>query len=99
MSSVEILSGALSAALVVVFGASYAACHGQRGEGNEALGAPGLAALDDWYLIRQLRLYVEGLRGFQPGDTFGLQMRAIAGTAADPQAQRDLAAYIRSLAD
>ena len=76
-----------------------AACHGQKGEGNEALGAPGLATLDDWYLVRQLRLYVDGLRGVQPDDTFGVQMRAIAGTVADPQAQRDLAAYIRSLAN
>lgn len=74
-----------------------AACHGQIGEGNEALGAPGLATLDDWYFVRQLRLYASGLRGFGRDDAFGQQMRAIAGTVNDEQAQRDVAAYARSL--
>ena len=74
-----------------------AACHGQNGEGNEALGAPGLATLDDWYFVRQLGLYARGLRGFDRDDAFGQQMRAIAGTVNDEQAQRDVAAYARSL--
>jgi cytochrome c oxidase subunit II len=74
-----------------------AACHGQRGEGNEALGAPALAGLDDWYLVRQLRLYADGLRGYRADDAFGQQMRAMAGTVADPKTRRDLAAYIYSL--
>jgi len=74
-----------------------AACHGQNGEGNEALGAPGLATLDDWYLVRQLRLYASGLRGSGRDDAFGQQMRAVAGTVNDEQARRDVAAYARSL--
>jgi cytochrome c553 len=74
-----------------------AACHGQNGEGNEALGAPGLATLDDWYLVRQLRLYASGLRGFGQNDVFGQQMRAVAGAVNEEKAQRDVAAYARSL--
>jgi len=73
-----------------------AACHGQNGEGNEALGAPGLTSLDDWYLVRQLRLFANGLRGFGQDDAFGQQMRAVAGAVNDEQAQRDLAAYVRT---
>jgi cytochrome c oxidase subunit 2 len=76
-----------------------AACHGQKAEGNEALGAPALAGLDDWYLVRQLGLYAQGLRGYRTDDTFGQQMRAMAGTLTDPAAQRDVAAYVRSLAN
>jgi cytochrome c oxidase subunit 2 len=75
-----------------------AACHGQKAEGNESLGAPALATLDDWYLVRQLNLYAAGQRGTSSQDTFGQQMRAISGTVTDPQQQRDLAAYIHSLA-
>jgi len=75
-----------------------AACHGAAGEGNEALAAPPLTVLDDWYLVRQLRLYAEGLRGFRADDVYGQQMRAMAAAVADDQAQRDLAAYIHSLA-
>jgi cytochrome c553 len=75
-----------------------AACHGQKAEGDEALGAPALANLDDWYLVRQLELYAAGLRGYRADDTFGQQMRAMAGTVAEPAAQRDVAAYVRSLA-
>jgi cytochrome c oxidase subunit 2 len=72
------------------------ACHGQNGEGNEALGAPGLATLDDWYFVRQLRLFAKGLRGFRQDDTWGQQMRAVAGAVNDEQAQRDLAAHVRT---
>ena len=74
-----------------------AACHGQKGEGSEALGAPGLSTLDDWYVVRQLRLYVDGLRGFNSDDAPGQQMRVLAGTVTEPKVQNDLASYIRSL--
>ena len=74
-----------------------AACHGPMGEGSEALGAPTLVALDDWYFVRQLSLYASGLRGFRQDDTFGQQMRAIAGAVNDAPVQRDLAAHVRTL--
>ena len=39
-------------------------CHGQNGEGNEALTAPPLAGQSDWYLARSLEKYKAGMRGY-----------------------------------
>jgi cytochrome c553 len=74
-----------------------AACHGVDGGGNSALRAPSLVALDDWYVVEQLRLFAEGLRGTNPEDTTGAQMRALATSFDDDAKRRDLAAHIRSL--
>jgi cytochrome c oxidase subunit 2 len=74
-----------------------AACHGVNGQGTAALSAPGLVGLDGWYLIEQLRLYAEGLRGTQPADMLGQQMRSLSASFADAAARRDLAAFINSL--
>jgi cytochrome c oxidase subunit 2 len=79
--------------------ATCAACHGLQGQGNEALSAPALAGLDDWYLAEQLRLYADGLRGTHPADAYGQQMRALSATFADEQTRVDIAAYISTLAD
>lgn len=73
------------------------ACHGPDGAGNEALKAPPLAGQADWYVVEQLRKYREGIRGTQPQDALGMQMRAMSMTLSDEQAMRDVAAYIRSL--
>lgn len=40
-----------------------AACHGAAAEGRGELGAPPLAGLDDWYLVRQLENFRAGIRG------------------------------------
>lgn len=74
-----------------------AACHGENGRGNESLGAPGLVQLDEWYVVEQLRVYAEGLRGVHRDDTYGQQMRALSSSFSDSEIQHDLAAYIRSL--
>jgi cytochrome c oxidase subunit 2 len=74
-----------------------AACHGLDGTGNEALSSPGLAGLDDWYVMRQLELYAAGLRGAHADDPYGQQMRALAAVFPDEQTRRDLAAYLASL--
>jgi cytochrome c553 len=74
-----------------------AGCHGAKGEGNAQLHAPALAARSDWYLVTQLRNYRLGLRGADPHDTYGAQMRAIAATLTDDQAINDVVAYINSL--
>ena len=76
-----------------------AACHGVRGEGNIALGSPALTGLDDWYLVTQLKNYRDGARGGQPGDTYGMQMRASAGLLSDDQAINDVVKYISILED
>lgn len=77
--------------------ATCAACHGPAGEGMEALNAPPLAGLADWYTERQLNAYKNGIRGTDPKDTFGMQMRPMAMMLADEQAVRDVAAYIATL--
>ena len=57
--------------------AACAVCHGQGGEGNDALGAPRLAGQAAWYTARQLRKFIAGVRGSHPDDTSGASMRAV----------------------
>jgi cytochrome c553 len=73
------------------------ACHGPQGEGNEALKAPPIARLDDWYVARQLRKFQTGVRGRAENDITGLQMAAMAATVP-PDAVEHVAAYVRTLA-
>lgn len=77
--------------------ATCSACHGADGAGNPALNAPPLTSLPDWYVVGQLQKFKAGVRGGNPKDTTGAQMRAMAGTLPDEQAMKDVAAYIKSL--
>ncbi len=77
--------------------ASCAACHGSRGEGNEVLRAPALAGGSDWYQLAQLRNFTQGLRGTEPADLAGQQMRAAAAALSDADAAADVVAYISTL--
>jgi cytochrome c oxidase subunit II len=74
-----------------------AACHGARAEGNEQMAGPRLAGQSDWYLVRQMHNYRNGLRGYDPKDIFGNQMKPMAMTLPDDQAILDVVAYINSL--
>ena len=74
-----------------------AACHGQNAEGNQQMGGPALAGQDDWYLVRQINNYKKGLRGYDPKDTFGMQMKPMAATLATDKAVNDVVAYINTL--
>lgn len=76
-----------------------AACHGANGEGNIALNAPKLAGQEDWYVRRQISYYKRGIRGSQPGDTFGPQMAPMANTLATDAIVSNVAAYIATLPD
>lgn len=73
------------------------ACHGENGEGNQALNAPGLAGQSESYLNRQLWDFKKGVRGKEPGDTAGAQMSPMAATLADGAAVSNVAAYIASM--
>lgn len=73
------------------------ACHGVNGEGNVAANAPRLAGQSDWYLVRQLKAFKEGVRGTHDGDIFGAQMRPMALLLADDAAINNVVAYINSL--
>ncbi|KQX19514.1 MULTISPECIES: c-type cytochrome [unclassified Sphingomonas] len=75
---------------------SCAACHGERGEGNAALGSPPLAGTDADYLARQLRNFKKGIRG-REGDEKGQQMAAAAALLPDDAAIDAVAAYASAL--
>ena len=70
------------------------ACHGTVGEGNKALNSPKLAGQHDWYLVRQIKNFKEGIRGTKSRDIYGAQMRPMAMILADDKSINDVAAYI-----
>jgi len=76
---------------------SCAVCHGENGEGNEALHAPPLTGLNDWYLLTQLRNYRDGIRGSNPADNYGVQMRATVQILDDDHAMQNVVRYITTL--
>jgi len=55
-----------------------AACHGSDGLGNEALSAPAVAGVNDWYLVAQYEHFRAGRRGTHPDDQWGAQMHRLA---------------------
>jgi cytochrome c oxidase subunit 2 len=79
------------------FNAICGACHGGKGQGNAALGAPRIAGQAAPYLARQLAGFAGGARGAQPGDRYGAQMRAVIAMLPDAAASRDVIAHAASL--
>ena len=77
--------------------ASCAACHGINGMGNELIGAPALVGRDDWYMARQLKLFMSGNRGGNPEDIYGQQMRAGVQALGSEQDINDVLAYITTM--
>jgi cytochrome c oxidase subunit 2 len=77
--------------------ATCSACHGADGKGNEALKAPPIAQLDDWYISTQLYKFKSGVRGVNPKDVTGGQMRPMALTLKDDKAVADVIAHIATL--
>lgn len=71
-------------------------CHGPQGKGNEAMQAPRLNGLDDWYLKRQILKFQKSLRGAHAQDTYGAQMVPMASLLKDDQSINDVIVYIRS---
>ncbi|QXI40315.1 c-type cytochrome [Pseudomonas xantholysinigenes] len=76
--------------------ATCVACHGAEGQGNPALGAPRLAGQQAEYLLAQLRDFQAGRRGYDPQDSYGGQMRAIAASLGEGD-QQLLAQYFAGL--
>jgi cytochrome c553 len=77
--------------------ATCAECHGADAAGNRDRDAPSLRDASDWYLLAQLEKFREGIRGTNPADVSGGQMRPMALGLADESAMRDVVAYIMSL--
>lgn len=73
------------------------ACHGADGKGNDMLNSPSLLNQHDWYLVSQLHKFKDGIRGANPEDITGSQMRPMAMILADEQAVKDVVAYVQSL--
>jgi cytochrome c553 len=82
--------------------AAYAACgscHGQAGEGTEALTAPPLTNQSDWYVLRSLQKYKAGVRGYDPNnDALAFTMASMAGALLpDEQSMKDMVAFLATL--
>ena len=73
------------------------ACHGADGMGNKALNSPKIAGQENWHLERQLKNFKAGIRGADPKDRYGMQMRAMALTLSNDQSIRNMAAYVSSM--
>jgi cytochrome c553 len=73
------------------------ACHGKEAKGQELNGAPDLRTTGDWYLLKQLKKFKNGMRGTHKSDTMGATMRPMAMQLADEQAMKDVIAYIMYL--
>ena len=73
------------------------ACHSGNGQGNDALGAPALAGLNDWYLKSSYQSYLEGIRGTHPDDFYGAQMTRLASALAKGDDIDDVIAFITAL--
>jgi len=74
-----------------------AMCHGASGEGNRELGAPRIAGLPDWYVVKQLQAFVAGTRGAHADDTAGQPMRAAAAALRDEKAIDGVTAHLGTL--
>lgn len=73
------------------------ACHGEFGEGKVELNAPAIGGQEPWYLERQLLNFRAGLRGSDPSDVYGMQMKPMASVLVDDAAVRNAVAYVASL--
>jgi cytochrome c oxidase subunit 2 len=73
------------------------ACHGSDGRGVQAMNAPGLKGMSDWYLVTQLKNFKQGIRGAHPQDLYGRQMALMSEILHDDQAINDLVTYINNL--
>lgn len=72
-------------------------CHGKAGAGDQALGAPAIAGLPQWYVEAQLGKFRSGLRGAHPGDTQGHLMRPMARSLNVEGDVPSVAQYVASL--
>ncbi len=86
-----------TAAGAVSFRTICQTCHGENAMGNQVMNAPPLANQHDWYLVAQLEKFHSGMRGANPDDITGAQMRAMSMTLADSTAMHNVVSYVKSL--
>lgn len=85
------------AAGAVTYKKLCATCHGDGGRGKPDVKSPALVGQNDWYVAAQLVKFRQGLRGADPKDVQGAQMRAMSMTLVSDKAVNDVAAYIATL--
>jgi cytochrome c553 len=74
------------------------ACHGPDARGSADLNTPNLVDQDGEYIVRQLDNFRAGIRGTNPLDVFGQQMRPVAAAMLMSHEDAvDVAAYIGTL--
>lgn len=74
------------------------ACHGAEAQGNQAMNAPPLRNMSDWYLVGALEKYKAGVRGSDPANTNAVLMRGMSNILPNDQAIKDVVAYLDTLA-
>lgn len=79
-----------------LYQAKCGACHGGKAEGNPAMNSPRLRQQHDSYLQRQVVHFRQGVRGSDPTDRYGKQMKMMAASVNDADLL-DVLAYISSL--
>jgi len=72
-------------------------CHGEFGQGAQALDAPRLSNQHDWYIVRQLKNFRAGIRGTHQNDIYGAQMRIMSQMLETEERVLAVAAYIATL--
>ena len=72
-------------------------CHGAAGGGDQALGAPSIAGLPQWYIEAQLQKFRSGLRGTHPSDMEGHRMRPMARSLNLEGDVASVAQYVASM--
>ena len=79
-----------------LYQAKCGACHGGKAEGNPAMNTPRLRQQHDSYLQRQVANFRQGLRGSDPADRYGKQMKMMANSVNETELL-DVVTYISSL--
>ena len=72
-------------------------CHGAEAQGIQAINAPRMAGMTDWYLARQLQNFRSGVRGGHGQDFFGKQMGFMGRNLQTDEQINDVIAYINTL--
>jgi cytochrome c oxidase subunit II len=72
-------------------------CHGKDAQGIQAINAPRMAGMADWYLATQLKNFRSGARGTHAEDFYGKQMGFMGRTVHDDASVADLVTYINTL--
>ncbi len=74
-----------------------ATCHGAQGQGMELALAPSIGGLEQWYVVKQLQNFRDGVRGTHFDDLAGMRMRPMARWLKTPEDLNAVAAYVSSL--